>query len=73
MLDLRLVSDDHVRHYSIALSGSEGWEVQCEEDRALCWRERFTDWHRVERMRSRLEREVSALIQLGWRLQPISR
>jgi hypothetical protein len=73
MLDLRLVSDGHVRHYSIALSGVEGWEVRCEEDRTVCWRERFTDWHRVERMRTRLEHEVSVLMKLGWQLQPLSR
>lgn len=73
MLDLRLVSDGHVRHYSIALCGAEGWEARCEEDRAVCWRERVTDWHRVERLRTRLEREVAALIQIGWRVQPVSR
>ncbi len=70
MLELQLVSEDHVRRYSIALAGTDGWEISLEEDRRLRWRETCSDWHRVERMRARLQREVSQLVERGWRLEP---
>lgn len=73
MLDVHLVSDDHMRRYSIALSRGEGWEVRFEEDSTLCWKEMYSDWHRVERIRTRFEREVSVLMERGWRLDSVSR
>lgn len=73
MLDVHLVSDEHVRRYSIALRGGAGWEVRLEEDRTVRWQETVTDWHRVERMQSKLEREVEALLERGWRVRPVSR
>ena len=72
MLDVRLVSAEHVRRYSISLAGADGWDITLEEDRALRWKETWTDWHRVERARARVEREVKALLDLGWRLAPVS-
>lgn len=73
MFDVQLVSDEHVRRYSIALAGADGWEIRLEEDRRLRWREIYSDWHRVERMRDRLEREMSQLVERGWRRDSVSR
>ncbi|MGE0449011.1 MAG: hypothetical protein AB7Q29_05440 [Vicinamibacterales bacterium] len=73
MLDLSLVSSNHVRRYSITLAGEEGWEVRLEEDRVLRKRETYKDWHRVEQMRTKVEREVSSLLEHGWTLQAVSR
>lgn len=70
MLDIHLVSNDHERRYSIVLSGEDGWEVRVEEDRAVRVRERYSDWHRVERRRTRFELEVSTLLERGWRMLP---
>lgn len=69
MLDLSLVSSNHVRRYSITLAGEEGWEIKLEEDRVIRRRETYKDWHRVERMRTWVESEVSSLIERGWTLQ----
>lgn len=68
MLHVNLVCAEHVRRYSIALAGAEGWEVTVEEDQAVRLKQKWSDWHRVERARGRLEREVSTLLESGWRL-----
>jgi hypothetical protein len=72
MLDVSLVSADHVRRYSIALAGADGWDVTLEEDRAVRWKETWTDWHRVERAWAQIDREVGTLLELGWRLEAVS-
>ena len=58
----------HVRSYSIAPAGQEGWEVRLEEDRTLRRLDHYRDWHRVERAMAAFEREVSDLTSRGWSL-----
>lgn len=66
MFDVRIASKTHVRHYSAQTRLDMGWEVKVEEDRAVCQRAVYEDWHRVERCVARMEREVEALLQSGW-------
>jgi hypothetical protein len=66
MYDLRLVSDNHVRHYSICRVEPTGWEVMVEDDIALHLHKVYHDWHRVERTLALFEREVSELVGAGW-------
>jgi hypothetical protein len=73
MFDVNVVSADRERHYCVAPVGAAGWEITVEEDRAIRWREIYDDWHRVERMVARLQREVSELLDRGWTIQPASR
>jgi hypothetical protein len=69
MFDVNVVSAEHVRRYSIVLAESSGWEASLEEDRSLCWRETQADWHRMERTLARFRREVSELLDRGWRIE----
>jgi len=69
MLDVNVVYPGRVRHYSVALSGLDGWEVTVEENRRVQWREVLEDWHRVERTLDRVRREVEDLLDDGWTLQ----
>jgi hypothetical protein len=66
MFAISLRHDDHVRRYSISPAGATGWEVRLEEDRTVQRHEHYTDWHRVERMLARFEREVMELTEQGW-------
>ena len=73
MFDVNVVSADRVRHYSIAAASGAGWEVKLVEGQAVQWQETCEDWHRVERMLTRMQQEVSALVAQGWTIQPASR
>ena len=71
MFDLNVASAHHVRHYSVTLAGEFGWEVTIEEDQAVRVHETHEDWHRVERSVARIKREVSELLDRGWRILPV--
>lgn len=43
-----------------------GWVVQEEVDSQVIREARFTDWHRVERARNNVTKEVSLLQRDGW-------
>ena len=58
----------HTRHFVILPLHAEGWEVRVEEDSRVVRRNRYTDWHRVERALAAFERDVAALMDLGWRM-----
>jgi hypothetical protein len=73
MFDVNVESAGRVRHYSVVLAGSAGWEVKMEEDRAVQWHETYEDWHRVERTLQRVREEVSELVARGWTIQPARR
>jgi hypothetical protein len=73
MFDVNIASAGHVRHYSVVLAGAAGWEAKVEEDRAVCWRETYEDWHRVERTLARVQQEVSELVRSGWTIETASR
>jgi hypothetical protein len=72
MLAFNVCCADHVRHYAIS-AGLTGWEVRLEEDQTLRRLDHYRDWHRVERAIASFEREVTALIQRGWRVQLIDK
>ena len=59
---------DHSRRFTVAPAAIGGWELCITEDRALIKRTYFSDWHRVERAMTALEREMSELISKGWRV-----
>ena len=66
MYELSLASADHVRHYSVFPAAPAGWVVTVKHDRSLRVHEVYHDWHRVERVLARFEREVSDLVASGW-------
>lgn len=71
MFHVSLCQANHVRRYSVAAVAPSGWEVMLEEDSSVCRRDRYTDWHRVERAVAILELEVEQLRSRGWRVVPI--
>jgi hypothetical protein len=56
---------DQTRRYSICAT-DEGWEVREERDSRLVRRERYQDWHRVERARRSISIELKDLRAKGW-------
>ena len=58
----------HTRRFTVSALPSEGWEMRVEEDDRLVRQTHFSDWHRVERALSAVEREVRALQDLGWQV-----
>jgi hypothetical protein len=73
MFDVNVVSAHRNRRYSIAAAGEVGWEVMLVEDQSVRMRETYADWHRVERALTRMQQEVSRLLDQGWTIQPVSR
>jgi hypothetical protein len=57
---------DHVRRYSVTASQPWGWEVTLEEDARVRRRDRYDDWHRVERAMALLKIEIEQLTARGW-------
>jgi hypothetical protein len=56
---------EHTRRYSIAATDA-GWEVREERDSEVVRRERYQDWHRVERARRSITIELTDLREKGW-------
>jgi len=61
-----LTDGSHVRQFSIEEVGYDGWEVRQLEDSRVIRRNRYTDWHRVERALARFALEVEGLERKGW-------
>jgi hypothetical protein len=57
----------HTRSFVVSARRAEGWEVRVEQDSQVLRESRYTDWHRVERALSAIEREVGELEAQGWR------
>lgn len=70
MFELRLRLANHIRRYSIAAVAPSGWEVTLEEDATVRRKERYDDWHRVERAQAILQIEVDQLTARGWLVVP---
>ena len=68
MYSVSLRHADHVRHYAVHARHS-GWEVVCEEDRALKRCQHYDDWHRLERALDTVRREVHSLTAQGWQVE----
>lgn len=66
MFDVRITSNTHVRHYHAECRDDVGWAVRVEDDRSVCQRRVYEDWHRFERRVARMEREVEVLLRQGW-------
>jgi hypothetical protein len=70
MFSQELTHAGHVRRFNITSQGAEGWEMRIEEDSAVVRRQRFTDWHRVERALTLVTREIAELENAGWTPRP---
>ena len=57
----------HTRRFTITSTAASGWEVRDEQDSRVLHSALYTDWHRVERAKLRIELQVSDLEQRGWR------
>jgi len=69
MFTQELTNAGHVRRFEIRNEGADGWEMRVEEDHTVVRRQRFTDWHRVERALTRVALEVAELQNAGWTLR----
>ena len=70
MFSKTLTQDGHIRRFTISAPSASGWEVRVEQDREVLRSSRYSDWHRVERARGAIEREVGELELRGWRPSP---
>jgi hypothetical protein len=68
MFSRQLTHAGHTRNFVITALHADGWEVRVEEDSRVLRRNRYTDWHRLERALASIEREVATLTELGWRM-----
>lgn len=68
MFQKELRQAGHTRRFSITDTGGFGWEVREEQDSRLVRQIRYTDWHRVERARTVMALQVTALEEAGWQL-----
>jgi hypothetical protein len=60
----------HTRTFKVETLLSHGWEVRVVHDSDVVKRTCYSDWHRVERAISAIEREVSRLEAQGWQTAP---
>jgi hypothetical protein len=65
-----LVREFHVRSFEIVPDAASGWQVFEREDERVFHRQRYTDWHRVERAAMLLEQVVGDLLRDGWHELP---
>lgn len=54
-LELPLILDANHRGVMVASSGGLGWDVRVDVDGVTVLRSHVSDWHRVERLRARVE------------------
>jgi hypothetical protein len=59
---------DRSRRFTVAAADGGGWELRVTEDRTLVRRQCYSDWHRLERAMSAIQREMSDLVAKGWRV-----
>ena len=70
MFSKALTFGGHTRTFRVDSVSARGWEVQVVQDSDVVRRTWYSDWHRVERAISAIEREVLALEAQGWRVLP---
>jgi hypothetical protein len=70
MFSKALTFAGHTRIFSVDALLARGWEVRVVQDSNILRRACYSDWHRVERAISAIEREVSQLEAQGWRTAP---
>lgn len=69
-LKRQLKKGSHIRTFVIAPGARTGWELQDWLGDEIVRRLELTDWHRVERARQTLDREVTVLTGQGWTETP---
>jgi len=57
---------EHTRRFTVVETYPAGWEVREEQDSEVISRQRYTDWHRVERAQIRIAHAVGVLVDDGW-------
>lgn len=67
MFTRSLERDQHTRRYTIRAHRDQGWEVLAEQDGQVTSETRYHDWHRVERARQLVDREIARLQDGGWK------
>ena len=64
-----LEHDGETRRFTISAGAQAGgWDVKEERGTQVIWSQHLTDWHRVERARMAMAREVRDLELAGWRV-----
>jgi hypothetical protein len=61
-----LVQGAHVRSFQIHPTAPDGWIASVEADQHIVQRQRYTDWHRVERAAMRFRSAAAELRRAGW-------
>ncbi len=67
MFSKELTLAGHTRTFTVDALRAHGWEVCVVQDSDVVRRACYSDWHRVERAISAIEREVQQLEAQGWR------
>jgi hypothetical protein len=67
LLHKTLVHADRIRSFQIDAAPAVGWEASERINEQIVQRQRYTEWHRVERTMSRFTRAIEALRDQGWR------
>ena len=67
MYERRLTQGEHTRRFRITILDPNGWEVCEEADSHVVSSRVYEDWHRVERARMAIARQVMSLREAGWR------
>ena len=67
MFSKTLTYQGQTRSFAVHAHAADGWEVRVEQDSRVLRRTRYSDWHRVERAVSAIEREMDELEARGWR------
>ena len=66
LLEETLVRAGRIRSFHIDAAPAVGWEVSERINERIVQKQRYTEWHRVERTLSRFKRTIAALRSDGW-------
>ena len=61
-----LVRARQVRTFEIAAVPNAGWEARERAGAEVLDQRQYSDWHRVERVLTRFDREINELRRQGW-------
>jgi hypothetical protein len=63
-----LTFQGQTRSFIVDSFAASGWEVRIEHDSTTVRRSHYSDWHRLERAVSAIEREMRELEARGWQV-----
>lgn len=66
LLEETLVRAGRMRSFHIDAAPAVGWEASERVNERIVQKQRYTEWHRVERTLSRFKRTIQALRDQGW-------